>query len=49
MKHIPGMSDADATVYFQTYRTLLQEVDNQGSMTQSSYGKSFQSEAETPI
>lgn len=50
IKHIPGMSEADATVYFQTYRTLLQDVDNQGSMTQSSYGKSFtQSEADTPI
>lgn len=28
IKHIPGMSEADATVYFQTYRTLLQDVDN---------------------
>ena len=27
VKHIPGFSMNDATIYFMTYRTLLQEVD----------------------
>jgi hypothetical protein len=27
-KHIPGMSEADAHVYFLTYKALLEEVDN---------------------
>ena len=31
VKHIPGMSEADATIYFMSYKTLLQEVDAQNS------------------
>ena len=27
VKHIPGMSESDATVYFVTYKTLLQDID----------------------
>jgi hypothetical protein len=27
-KHIPGMTEADAHVYFLTYKALLEEVDN---------------------
>ena len=27
IKHIPGMTEADAAVYFQSYRTLLSEID----------------------
>ena len=28
MRHIPGISDADARVYFLTYRALLEDVEN---------------------
>ena len=28
-KHIPGMSESDAMVYFMTYKNLLQEIDAQ--------------------
>lgn len=28
-RSIPGMTESDAQVYFQTYRALLQEVDSQ--------------------
>lgn len=31
VKHIPGMTENDAMVYFYTYKTLLQEVDSYGS------------------
>ena len=27
IKHIPGMTETDAAVYFQSYRTLLSEID----------------------
>jgi hypothetical protein len=27
VKHIPGMSETDAMIYFMTYKNLLQEVD----------------------
>jgi len=27
VKHIPGMSAGDAQIYFLTYKTLLQEID----------------------
>jgi len=29
VKHIPGMSETDAMIYFMTYKNLLQEVDAQ--------------------
>ena len=28
MRHIPGISEADAKVYFLTYRALLEDVEN---------------------
>jgi hypothetical protein len=28
VRHIPGISDADARVYFLTYRALLEDVEN---------------------
>jgi len=31
VKHIPGMSESDATIYFMSYKTLLQDIDSQGS------------------
>ena len=31
VKHIHGMTENDAMVYFYTYKTLLQEVDSYGS------------------
>lgn len=31
VKHIPGMSENDATIYFLTYKNLLQDVDSQTS------------------
>ena len=27
VKQIPGMTEADATIYYFTYRTLLQDID----------------------
>jgi len=29
VKFIPGMTETDATIYYQTYRTLLQEIDSE--------------------
>lgn len=31
VKHIPGMTESDATIYFTSYKNLLQEIDAQGS------------------
>lgn len=31
VKHIPGMSESDATIYFMSYKTLLSEIDAQNS------------------
>lgn len=28
VRHIPGISDSDARVYFLTYRALLEDVEN---------------------
>ena len=28
MKHIPGITEADAKVYYLTYRALLEDVEN---------------------
>jgi|LauGreDrversion4_2_1035121.scaffolds.fasta_scaffold1990965_1 hypothetical protein len=28
MRHIPGITEADARVYFLTYRALLEDVEN---------------------
>ena len=39
MKHIPGMSENDATIYFLTYKNLLQDVDSQSSGQQSAFSK----------
>ena len=33
VKHIPGMSESDATIYFMSYKNLLQEIDSQNSNT----------------
>lgn len=34
-RHIPGMTEADATIYFLAYKAMLEEVDatNFGSQT----------------
>jgi hypothetical protein len=40
-RHIPGLTDSDAQVYFLTYRALLEEVDIAGgssSMPSSTAG-----------
>ena len=39
MKHIPGMSESDATIYFLTYRNLCADIDNQNpSSASGSFG-----------
>jgi len=30
-RHIPEMTEADAQVYFATYRSLLDDIDNQST------------------
>lgn len=35
VKHIPGMSETDAMIYFMTYKNLLQEVDAQYNIGQA--------------
>jgi hypothetical protein len=37
VKHIPGMSESDATIYFMSYKTLLQEIDAQNSNATGMY------------
>lgn len=35
------MTESDATVYFLTYKSLLQEADSQNGTAASSYGNSL--------